>query len=109
MFKAVKHPKLVRLLLQRGTEVLASEANSQKALFCFLVTAINDSCLVFDGKLVVDADFHTNDPCIRAAGSLTKFQRRYHAQSWLVGITSPISRFSLFPFSLWCENWDEEW
>lgn len=61
-----------------------------EAFFCFqskkvdyaAFKAINDSCLVFDGKLVVDADFHTNDPSIRAAGSLTKFQRRYHAQSW---------------------------
>lgn len=50
---------------------------------CFLFPlAINESCLVFDGRLVIDADFHTNDPCIRAAGPLTKFQRRYHAESW---------------------------
>ena len=48
----------------------------------FFPPAINDSCLVFDGRLVIDADFHTNDPCIRAAGPLTKFQRRYHAESW---------------------------
>ena len=50
----------------------------------FFPLAINDSCLVFDGRLVIDADFHTNDPCIRAAGPLTKFQRRYHAESWQV-------------------------
>lgn len=61
-----------------------------EAFFCFQAKkvdyqafkAINDSCLVFDGRLVIDADFHTNDPCIRAAGPLTKFQRRYHAESW---------------------------
>uniref|UniRef100_A0A8C5X985 Cilia and flagella associated protein 61 n=1 Tax=Malurus cyaneus samueli TaxID=2593467 RepID=A0A8C5X985_9PASS len=40
--------------------------------------AINDSCLVFDGRLVIDAKFHTNDVNIRAAGPLTKFSRRYY-------------------------------
>ncbi|KAK3713004.1 hypothetical protein QZH41_014115 [Actinostola sp. cb2023] len=61
-----------------------------QAFFCFhekrvdfqAFKAINDSCLVYDGKLVVDANFHTNDPFIRAAGPLTKYQRRYHAESW---------------------------
>ncbi|WAR18655.1 CFA61-like protein, partial [Mya arenaria] len=43
---------------------------------------INDACLVYDGKLVIDAYFHTNDVCIRGAGSLTKFQRKYHAEKW---------------------------
>ena len=57
---------------------------SQKRDDDFFPLAINDSCLVFDGRLVIDADFHTNDPCIRAAGPLTKFQRRYHAESWQV-------------------------
>ncbi|KAL9958773.1 hypothetical protein ACROYT_G035833 [Oculina patagonica] len=64
-----------------------------EAFFCFQAKkvdydafkAINDSCLVFDGRLVIDADFNTNDPCIRAAGPLTKFQRRYHAESWTHG------------------------
>ncbi|KAK3611320.1 hypothetical protein CHS0354_029969 [Potamilus streckersoni] len=44
--------------------------------------AINDACLVYDGKLVIDAYFHTNDVAIRGAGSLTKFQRKYHADKW---------------------------
>ncbi|NXE96651.1 CFA61 protein, partial [Menura novaehollandiae] len=39
--------------------------------------AINDACLVFDGKLVIDAKFRTSDVSIRAAGPLTKFSRRY--------------------------------
>lgn len=46
------------------------------------LTAINDSCLVFDGRLVISANFNTNDEFIRAAGPLTKYQRRYHAESW---------------------------
>ncbi|XP_043913017.1 cilia- and flagella-associated protein 61 [Protopterus annectens] len=40
--------------------------------------AINDACLVFDGCLVIDKNFHTNDAAIRAAGPLTKFARRYY-------------------------------
>jgi hypothetical protein len=48
-------------------------------MFC---VAINDSCLVYDGKIVVDKEFFTNDPVIRAAGPLTKFARRYHSESW---------------------------
>lgn len=44
--------------------------------------AINDSYLVYDGKLVIDASFHTNDVTIRAAGPLTKFKRHYHADQW---------------------------
>uniref|UniRef100_A0A6Q2ZHM8 Cilia- and flagella-associated protein 61 N-terminal domain-containing protein n=1 Tax=Esox lucius TaxID=8010 RepID=A0A6Q2ZHM8_ESOLU len=43
---------------------------------------ISDACLVYDGRLVIDAAFHTNDPAIRAAGPLTKFSRRYHADRW---------------------------
>ncbi|NXA07803.1 CFA61 protein, partial [Sapayoa aenigma] len=44
--------------------------------------AINDACLVFDGRLVIDAKFHTNDVSIRAAGPLTKFSRRYYREEW---------------------------
>nr|XP_055041583.1 cilia- and flagella-associated protein 61 isoform X2 [Misgurnus anguillicaudatus] len=44
--------------------------------------AINDACLVFDGHLVIDSTFHTNDPSIYAAGPLTKYSRRYHADRW---------------------------
>ena len=45
-------------------------------------TAINDACLVYAGKLVIDAAFHTNDVSIRGAGTITKFQRKYHADHW---------------------------
>ncbi|XP_067240532.1 cilia- and flagella-associated protein 61 [Chanodichthys erythropterus] len=44
--------------------------------------AINDACLVFDGHLVVDTTSHTNDSSIYAAGPLTKYSRRYHADQW---------------------------
>ncbi|NWW42981.1 CFA61 protein, partial [Pedionomus torquatus] len=39
--------------------------------------AINDACLVFDGRLVIDNKFCTNDVSIRAAGPLTKYSKRY--------------------------------
>ncbi|XP_056150213.1 cilia- and flagella-associated protein 61 [Lampris incognitus] len=44
--------------------------------------SINDACLVFDGRLVIDTTFHTNDSSICAAGPLTKFSRRYDAEQW---------------------------
>ncbi|XP_069862765.1 cilia- and flagella-associated protein 61 isoform X1 [Dipodomys merriami] len=44
--------------------------------------AFNDACLVYDGRLVIDTNFHTNDIAIRAAGSLTKFSNRYYANDW---------------------------
>ncbi|KAM4842160.1 cilia- and flagella-associated protein 61 isoform 2-T3 [Thomomys bottae] len=44
--------------------------------------AFNDACLVYDGRLVIDTSFHTNDIAIRAAGSLTKFSNRYYASDW---------------------------
>uniref|UniRef100_A0A8C3BTE3 Cilia and flagella associated protein 61 n=1 Tax=Cairina moschata TaxID=8855 RepID=A0A8C3BTE3_CAIMO len=44
--------------------------------------AINDACLVFDGRLVIDTEFRTNDVSIRAAGSLTKYSRKYYADEW---------------------------
>ncbi|NXG35920.1 CFA61 protein, partial [Dromaius novaehollandiae] len=44
--------------------------------------AINDACLVYDGRLVIDTNFQTNDVSIRAAGPLTKFSNRYFANEW---------------------------
>ncbi|XP_077075581.1 cilia- and flagella-associated protein 61 [Siphateles boraxobius] len=55
---------------------------SCKTVDCDAFKAINDACLVFDGRLVVDNTFHTNDPSIYAAGPLTKYSRRYHADQW---------------------------
>ncbi|RKO83717.1 hypothetical protein BDK51DRAFT_33369, partial [Blyttiomyces helicus] len=44
--------------------------------------SINDSCLVFDGRLVIDKYFRTQDPFIYAAGSITKFSSRYETK-WI--------------------------
>ncbi|XP_050948130.1 cilia- and flagella-associated protein 61 [Labeo rohita] len=54
----------------------------RKTVDCDAFKAINDACLVFDGRLVIDSTFHTNDPSIYAAGPLTKYSRRYHADQW---------------------------
>jgi hypothetical protein len=45
-------------------------------------TALNDACLVFDERLVVEAGHQTNDPAILTAGPLTKFSRHFHADQW---------------------------
>jgi hypothetical protein len=50
-------------------------------LLIFLI-AINQSHLVYDGHLVIDNDFHTNDSCIRAAGKMTKYKRSYFVDNW---------------------------
>ncbi|TPX75085.1 hypothetical protein CcCBS67573_g03643 [Chytriomyces confervae] len=42
--------------------------------------SINDSCLVFDGLLVIDKYFRTQDPYIYAAGSITKYSSRYQTK-----------------------------
>ncbi|XP_006015481.2 cilia- and flagella-associated protein 61 [Alligator sinensis] len=44
--------------------------------------AINEACLVYDGRLVIDTNFHTNDITIRAAGPLTKFSNIYYTNEW---------------------------
>lgn len=61
-------------------KIYPGKTSSNAYVSCF--AAVNNACLVYDGKLVIDASFHTNDVAIRAAGPLTKFQRRYHADQW---------------------------
>ncbi|BFZ07341.1 hypothetical protein BsWGS_10380 [Bradybaena similaris] len=61
-----------------------------QALICFFkrgvdidaFKAINCACLVFDGRLVINTSFHTNDITVHAAGTLTKFRRSYYCDPW---------------------------
>ena len=39
--------------------------------------AINGASIVYDGAVVTDARFRTNDPCIWSAGPAARFARRY--------------------------------
>lgn len=47
--------------------------------------ATNSSNLVYDGRLVIDNNFHTNDSCIRSAGKMTKYKRSYYVENWTHG------------------------
>jgi len=53
--------------------VACDEAAVDPALFACL----NDAGIVFDGHVVIDAAFRTNDPHVYATGAIAKFSRRY--------------------------------
>ncbi|KYN10877.1 Uncharacterized protein C20orf26 like protein [Trachymyrmex cornetzi] len=38
--------------------------------------------LIFDGSLVIDPEYRTNDPFIFAAGTVTKYSRKFYADVW---------------------------
>ena len=44
---------------------------------------LNNACLVYDGALIVETNFTTSNDFILAAGPLTKYSRRLHADNWV--------------------------
>ncbi|XP_071569370.1 cilia- and flagella-associated protein 61-like [Temnothorax nylanderi] len=38
--------------------------------------------LIFDGSLVIDPECRTNDPFIFAAGTATRYSRKFYADAW---------------------------
>eukprot|EP00026_Physarum_polycephalum_P001117 Phypoly_transcript_01118.p1 GENE.Phypoly_transcript_01118~~Phypoly_transcript_01118.p1 ORF type:complete len:1198 (+),score=147.66 Phypoly_transcript_01118:30-3623(+) len=50
--------------------------------------SINDACLIYDGRLVIDDRYQTNDKAIYATGSVTKFSRRFRTTQSLLDYSS---------------------
>lgn len=46
------------------------------------ILVINKAGIVFDGEIVIDTKFRTNDPHIFACGTVTKYPRRYYADNY---------------------------
>ncbi|KAL0278426.1 UNVERIFIED_CONTAM: hypothetical protein PYX00_000254 [Menopon gallinae] len=60
-------------------KVLAMFPFEEKLVADVTFKAVNEASLVYDGRLVINSRFQTNDPFIYSAGSFTKYQRKYHA------------------------------
>ncbi|KAG5313447.1 CFA61 protein, partial [Acromyrmex insinuator] len=48
----------------------------------YTVSAFCRAGLVFDGSLIIDSECRTNDPFIFAAGTMTKYSRKFYADVW---------------------------
>lgn len=47
----------------------------------FTISALSHAGLIFDGLLVIDPECRTNDPFIFAAGTMTKYSRKFYTES----------------------------
>ena len=54
-----------------------------------LFKCLNDAEIVYDGHVVIDAAFRTNDPDVYATGDIAKFSRRYASEG---GRLQPLDR-----------------
>ncbi|KAF6211707.1 hypothetical protein GE061_012221, partial [Apolygus lucorum] len=61
---------------------LALFSFSPKEIGLETLLAYGESNLVFDGGLVIDTDFRTNDPYIYAAGPGTRYKKKYFADHY---------------------------
>lgn len=57
-------------------------SNDEKRVSKTLIKTFMSSDLVFDGRLLIDEDFRTNDPNIYAAGPLTRYKRSLYADQF---------------------------
>ncbi|MGH0151553.1 UNVERIFIED_CONTAM: hypothetical protein FKN15_023250 [Acipenser sinensis] len=54
----------------------------KKGIYYHAFKAVNEACLVYDDRPLIDTTFHTNDSAIQAAGMLMKFPLQHHADQW---------------------------
>ncbi|XP_043526432.1 cilia- and flagella-associated protein 61-like [Frieseomelitta varia] len=54
----------------------------EKTINMTIFLAICKSGLMFDGQLIIDTELRTNDPSIFAAGTITKYCRRFYSEIW---------------------------
>ncbi|XP_024941680.1 cilia- and flagella-associated protein 61 isoform X3 [Cephus cinctus] len=55
---------------------------NEKTICMKTFKAIAKAGLVFDGHLVIDPEYRTNDPFIFAAGTITKYSRKLGTEGW---------------------------
>ena len=55
-----------------------------KSSFPFI--AVNDACIVYDHRIVIDSNNSTNDSHILAAGSVTKYSRFYRTEWYNINL-----------------------
>ncbi|RVE46983.1 hypothetical protein evm_008367, partial [Chilo suppressalis] len=54
----------------------------KRGINAMALDAINRSSLVYDGGILIDHEFRTKDPRIYAAGTATRYHRRYYADTF---------------------------
>ncbi|XP_076235027.1 cilia- and flagella-associated protein 61 [Calliopsis andreniformis] len=74
--------KMIEAIVLRSKENHQHENILGSFVILQSVSAICRSGLVFDGQVVIDPEFRTNDTSVFAAGAVTKYRRKYYAESW---------------------------
>eukprot|EP00759_Apiculatamorpha_spiralis_P024618 PhF_6_TR27935/c1_g1_i1/m.41151 len=49
----------------------------EKDIDTHILSALNKRSIVFDGRVIIEVNYRTTDPCIYAAGPIAMFSRRY--------------------------------
>jgi thioredoxin reductase len=72
-FAYVNPETMENITVSRTTQLMVM--TDSKDVDIHLFECINGASLVYDGRLVVDGSFRTNDPSIYAAGTIARFTR----------------------------------